>query len=127
LVRRVILSTAQDGVHLRQDLSGVRSGCNAENLVLLQIVGAEVAQAIFDLRRKPIQVLVLVHIETLEQVDEFEDIGDQRSMESRLRLVQFVDHVRDHVRQPHPQVLGSPVERLTHTLVDFARNPRRST
>ena len=85
---------------------------------------AEVAQAILDLRCKPIQFLVLVHIETWEQIDEVEDVGDQRSMESRLRLVQFVDHVCDHVRQPHPQVLGPTVERLAYTLVDFTRDPR---
>jgi hypothetical protein len=31
---------------------------------------AKAAQAILDLRRKPIQFLVLLHIETWEQVDE---------------------------------------------------------
>ena len=77
----VLLPAAQDRVHLRQDLSGVRCGRNAENLVLLQIVCAEVAQAILDLRCKPIQFLVLVDIETWEQIDQVEDIGDQRSME----------------------------------------------
>jgi hypothetical protein len=42
-------------------------GCDSENLVL-QIVCTEVAQAILDLRRKPIQILVLVHIETWKQI-----------------------------------------------------------
>jgi hypothetical protein len=54
------------------------SGRNAEDVVLFQIVRAEVAQAILDLRRKSIQVLVLVHIETWKQIDKVEDIGDQR-------------------------------------------------
>jgi RNA polymerase sigma-70 factor (ECF subfamily) len=60
--------------------------------------------AILDLRCKPIQFLVLVDIETWEQVYQVEDISDQRGVESRLWLVQFVGHVCDHVRQPHPQV-----------------------
>ena len=33
---------------------------------------AEVAQAILDLRCKPIQFLVLVHVETRKQIDEIE-------------------------------------------------------
>ena len=79
---RVLLTTTQDRVHLRQDLSRVRSGCNAKNLVLLQIVCAEVAQPILNVRRKPIQLLVLVHVKTWKQIHEVKDIGHQRSMES---------------------------------------------
>ena len=66
----------------------------------------------------------MVHIETGEQIHEIVDVGDQRSVESRFRLFQFVDHVSDHVRQPHPQVLGPTVQRLAYTLVDFSRNTR---
>jgi integrase len=109
----VLFAAAQDRVHLRQDLRAVRSGRNAENLVLLQIVCAEVAQAALDLCRKPIQLIVLVHVKTWKQIHENRYLplkeGDWREETAKIKkyLIQadLVDAFHDYRMENFDKVI----------------------
>ena len=60
-----------------------------------------------DLVGETVQVGVAIDVQARQQLHQVEDIRDHRRVEARLRLIQTVHHVRDHVPEPLPQIFGS--------------------
>ena len=81
-------------------------------------------QPLFDLIRKPVEVRVAIDVKAWQDLNQVQNIGDQGTVEARLRLVQPVDHVGDHLAQPLPEVFRSAHQRFADVGVDLARNPR---
>jgi hypothetical protein len=84
---RSLFTLPHHDVHLVQQRSGIAGGGDAEDVALLQLMRRIGAEPVANLRREAVQLLVLADVELRQQVDQVEDVGYERRMESRFRFV----------------------------------------
>src|SRR6266851_1299400 len=121
--RGLSLTTTEQVVHLSDDLRGICRCSDTQEVVLLESLSRVVAQPLLDLLRKAVQLLVSSDIEAGQYLHQVEDVGDQRGMKARLRLVQAIHHVRDHFSEPLPQIFRATGQGLANACVYLARHP----
>ena len=89
------LSTAQNVVHLGDDVGSVSRRLDAQEVVFLEVLRRVVAKPLFDLVREAVQVGVAIDVrfhkcrivEPGQYLNDVEYIGDQRAVEARLGFV----------------------------------------
>ena len=91
------LAAAQQAIHFGHDVGGIGGRRHTQQVMLLQVLSGVVAKPLFDLLRKAVQVRVAVDVESRQDLHQVQNIGDQGAVEARLRLVEPIDHVSDHL------------------------------
>ena len=73
------LAAAQQAIHFGDDVGGVGGRRDAQQVMLLEVLSGVVAQPLFDLLRKAVEVRVAVDVEPRQDLHQVQNIGDQAS------------------------------------------------